>query len=148
MPNDLDGTTLKVNRSINIYGEITPGKNKNAARSQILTPIAKAIWEQQLATVDGIYIFGNVQEETILKRWKKYCESNGITKTRLYELRHTFVSAVQSLPEAYIKNLVGHSEAMDTQTYTHNMDDTQCKIAEAVQQVFAAILTPKKEDIK
>lgn len=29
--------------------------------------------------------------------------------------------AVQSLPEAHIKTLVGYSEAMDTQLYTHNI---------------------------
>ena len=33
---------------------------------------------------------------------------------RLYELRHTFVSVVKTLPAGEVKGLVGHSQDMDT----------------------------------
>lgn len=145
MTGDINNNILRVGRSINVYGEITPGKNKNAIRTQELTPIAKAILDSQAAQSDGLYIFGGISEGGLLKRWHRYCEVNGLSQTTLYELRHTFVSAIQSLPEAYIKNLVGHSVSMDTGTYTHQMDDTQKKIADEVQRVFLALLEPVKQ---
>lgn len=149
MPNDFDGISLKVNRSINIYGEITQGKNQNARRVRVLSPLAKSIWEDQMKHSDGIYVFGNVPEQTMLEHWKRYCHANGLTVTTLYELRHTFTSAIQSLPESYIKNLVGHANSMDTfGTYIHEMDDTQQKIATAVEEIFLEILSCQKAKTK
>ena len=56
-------------------------------------------------------------------------------------MRHTFVSIVKELPEAYVKDLVGHSAKMDTfGTYGHEVDGQLERIAELVQGEFNKVL--------
>lgn len=58
-----------------------------------------------------------------------------------YELRHTFVSAVKTLPEGYLKRLVGHSKDMDTYgVYSHEMTTDDAETAAMVQDIFKGIL--------
>lgn len=56
-------------------------------------------------------------------RWRAYQDSNGIApRISLYELRHTFVSLAQDLPDGKLKPLVGHSRNMDTRgVYGHEI---------------------------
>ena len=58
-------------------------------------------------------------------------KSNGIDPpVSLYELRHTFVSMVQDLPDSKLKPLVGHSRSMDTRgVYAHGVDGAQDETA-------------------
>ena len=56
-------------------------------------------------------------------------------------MRHTFVSVVKSLPEGYLKQLVGHSKGMDTYgVYSHELLGDSKKTAELVEGIFGKIL--------
>ena len=52
-------------------------------------------------------VFGQVWQHYIYKRWMAYVAANDLTPCSLYELRHTFVSIAQSLPEGQLRQLVG-----------------------------------------
>lgn len=141
MPGDIVGDRVNLQRSVNIYGEITAGKNENAIRGFTLTPTAKAVLRDQLRRMDGIYIFGLPTEQAYGRRWRRYCETNGIPYVSPYEMRHTFVSAIQSLPEGWVKALVGHSRSMDTfGVYGHEVAGQKDQISDGVEAVFRDIL--------
>lgn len=145
MPGDIVGDRVNLQRSINIYGEITAGKNENAIRGFTLTPMAKAVLDDQLRRMNGLYIFGLSTEKSYTERWRRYCETNGIPYITPYEMRHTFVSVIQSLPEGWVKTLVGHSRCMDTfGIYGHELDGQQDKIAAEVEGVFRSLLLTQK----
>ena len=149
MASDISGNTIRLQRSINAYGELTAGKNDNARRAFRLTPTAKAILDDQLKRMDSLYVFGISTEENYRKRWKKYCGTNKIPYVAPYELRHTFVSMIQSLPEGWVKTLVGHSKSMDTfGVYGHAIDGQGDQIAAGVEGVIQDILTGISEDAK
>lgn len=152
---DIKKKVLQLSRSINAFDEITSGKNDNAQRAIYLTDIASAILQSQkkLISDNGLtseYIFCNKYGDNINTRnynqhWQKYCKYNGITQTTPYELRHTFVSAVKSLPEGYLKQIVGHSKDMDTYgVYSHEIDGDQKATAQLIQNIFVEILKAKK----
>lgn len=104
---DVQGNTVNVRRSINIHGEETQGKNQNAIRSFVLSGLARAVLEQQReATGTRESVFEISSELYYWKRWQAYCKANGIDRISVYELRHTFVSVVKTLPEGEIKELV------------------------------------------
>ena len=70
-----------------------------------------------------------------------YCTANGLTPCSLYELRHTFVSVVKTLPAGEVKDLVGHSEDMDTfGVYAHTLAGDAENTARAVNGVFLRVL--------
>lgn len=154
---DRFGDTLTVSRSVTVAGEITTGKNQNARRSFVLTPMAAAEWDAQVTMMDAAgvesdWLFpneaGNIPPyQTLSDRWHLYCRSNGIREFTLYELRHTFVSIVQNLPEGYLKALVGHSASMDTRgTYAHEKAGDAEKTAALVQDIFSDFL-PKTNTV-
>ena len=152
---DIKKRIVYLKRSINAYGETTRGKNDNARRSFYLTDLALAVLKSQkdLLSDNNLtseYIFcdkygDNIKTQNYNKHWKKYYEYNNIPKTTPYELRHTFVSAVKSLPEGYLKQLVGHSKDMDTYgTYAHEIQGEQKAAAELVQNIFCEIFKTEK----
>lgn len=142
--NDIFKNTVHVQRSINVHGETTTGKNDNARRSFDLNELSKAILDNQ--EHNGDYVFGidgqPVSQRRYRERWKAYCKANDIPEdVTPYGLRHTFVSVVKSLPEGYLKALVGHSEDMDTYgIYSHSLTGDQAKTAELVNEIFKGIL--------
>ena len=149
MPKDIVGDRLHLQRSVNIYHEITAGKNENAKRGFALTPSAKAVLQDQLTQMDGLYVFGISTEQNYRKRWERYCKTNGIPYVAPYEMRHTFVSMVQKLPEGWVKELVGHSKNMDTfGVYGHAVNGQDIQIAAGVEQVFQDILNGVSADAK
>lgn len=149
MPSDIVGDQVHLQRAINTEREITAGKNKNAIRAFSLTPTAKAVLKDQLSRMDGLYIFGISSDDNYRAHWKKYCEVNGVPYVSPYELRHTFVSMIQRLPEGWVKELVGHSRNMDTfGTYAHEVNGQQDKIAAGVEAVFQDILNAQEQDAK
>lgn len=144
---DIDGDTVYVRRSINVFGEETRGKNENAVRSFVLSSLALQELELQIREYPSRtgLVFDLPSPTAYRERWQKYCESNGMTKTTPYELRHTFVSVAKTLPAGEIKSLVGHSKSMDTfGVYGHALQGEDTLTAEKVNGLFEKILTPEK----
>jgi len=140
---DVDGDVIRVNRSINRLGEITPGKTKNAARTIPISHMARTVIDSQLSYArQGPWLFaerdGSQASPSIAyKHWRAYSASQGLTAT-LYGLRHTFVSLMKmDLPDAMMKAVVGHSKFMDTlKTYGHTVDGDMAKIRDQMDQVW------------
>ena len=92
------------------------------------------------------FVFTNIYGEPIkqvnyYKHWKTYCTVNNITKTWPYELRHTFVSVVKTLPESLLKAVIGHSKDMDSfGTYGHEVEGELQTTAHLIQDIFSKIL--------
>lgn len=134
---DIKGKNMTIRRAVNILGEETRGKNDNANRTIPLSDIAWKQLEAQGILKKGT-IFPISSEQHYYSRWKRYCAANNITQTSVYELRHTFVSIAQALPEAQLKRLVGHSKAMDTYgIYSHSVDGENESTAILLDDTFS-----------
>lgn len=138
-----DGTA-RIRRAINTDGDISEGKNQNSIRDIVLPPLAIAQLEaQRQISGDKEYVFDIPTQRYYYNAFTRYLEHNKIEHITPYELRHTFVSVIQSLPEASIKLLVGHSKAMDTMTYTHAVDGYAQKTSSDINRIFDEILAKK-----
>lgn len=152
---DISGDTVHLKRSINVDKETTSGKNDNARRSFVLTPISQAILSAQSAKmaelkIESDYVFpdqygGHIAQNIYYKHWVKFRDYIGIAKASPYELRHTFVSIVKKLPEGFLRPLVGHSKNMDTYgTYSHevagDMEATATLVQNAFKDIFKNVL--------
>lgn len=139
---DIKGSTVNLSRAINVKGIETRGKNENAVRSFVLSDVAKAVLEAQRAITGHCEsVFCLETERRFYKRWKAFCAANDLQPVSLYELRHTFVSVVKTLPAGEVKELVGHSEDMDTfGIYSHTLTGEDIATAQAVNAVFLKLL--------
>ncbi len=148
---DIDGSRVHIRRSINHSGITTAGKNENARRTFMLTPLAKEILKRQeelmkSTQIRSDYIFPNeygdhIVQTTYYKRWVRYRSYHGMSEASPYELRHTFVSVVKSLPEGMLKQVVGHSESMDTfGVYSHDVEGDLEEAAKKIQSIFLRVL--------
>lgn len=139
---DVQGDTVNVCQAINVHGETTQGKNQNAVRAFVLSGLARAVLEQQRAvTGGGESVFAISGENRYYKRWICYCNANGIAPVSVYELRHTFVSVAKTLPAGEVKELVGHSQNMDTfGQYSHALTGDAENTAQAVNAAFLKLL--------
>jgi len=138
---DIQGNTIQVKRAVNVYGETTRGKNDNAVRAVPLSDIAaREIDAQRRQNGAEKRVFGQVDEKYLLNRWHAYTAANGLTPCSLYELRHTFVSIAQSLPEGQPRQLVGHSRTMDTYgIYAHQLDGQDQDTAARLDNLFSRL---------
>lgn len=138
--------TLNIQRSIDIEGNITPGKNKNARRAVTLTPEAISLIENQKNKYGKTeYLFNIFSQKRYLLHLKRFCKSNNIAVVTPYELRHTFVSIAKTLPEGYVKSLVGHSQNMDTfGVYGHYFEGDKEKETALLSNVFDSIINIQK----
>ena len=149
---DIDGNTVHLQRSINVYQEETAGKNKNSRRNFVLTDKAQQVLENQREYLqskdipDDEYIFPDkfglcAKEKTYYDHWVKFRDRYGLSKVTPYELRHTFVSIVKSLPTGFLKQLVGHSKDMDTYgVYSHMVDGESERTAQMISDIFNNVL--------
>lgn len=148
---DISEGILHLKRAINAYGETTKGKNENAQRNFRLTDLQKNILKNQAQELENLsikleYVFPDIHGEpvkqiTYYKRWRKLRDEIGVSEVTPYELRHTFVSAVKTLPEGYLKQLVGHSKDMDTYgVYSHQVKTDMDETATLVDRIFESIL--------
>lgn len=149
---DIKGRTVSLKRSINTLGEETKGKNENAQRTFYLTDFSLAILSEQYTMlkelgIESEYVFPDqygepIKQTNYYKHWIRYRKNAGIrTDVSPYELRHTFVSVVKSIPEGYLKQLVGHSKSMDTYgIYSHNVDGDLQNASILVNQIFTRLL--------
>ena len=146
---DVKGNVLYIRRSINARGSITEGKTKNAKRVIPLPPMAQAIINETIernhaANFGTSWIFCGYNGEqanqcTMRKHWARLKDERDLVGTP-YSLRHTFVSIVSSqthLAEGTIKELVGHSKAMDTfGTYKHTVKGELETAADVINLTF------------
>lgn len=139
---DIVGDYLRLQRAVNIYGEQTRGKNENAVRSMCLSPAAKRVLRDQYEMVGGSGpVFPVESERAYYGAFQRFCSYNGMRPCSLYELRHTFVSIVKLLPAGEVKDLVGHSENMDTfGIYAHALQGDAQRTALDVEAIFAALV--------
>ena len=88
------------------------------------------------------YVVPRIREQLLLQRWRRFCAHNIITPCTLYEMRHTFVSIAQQLPEGQLKALVGHSRNMDTYgTYGHHVDGQDADTAARLDAAFSELVS-------
>lgn len=139
---DIKGNTVYISRSVNVLGEETQGKNQNAVRAFALSELARAVLDDQRALTGGEEsVFCLKSEAYYYKRWQVYCKSNGIPPLSAYEMWHSFVSVVKSLPAGEVKTLVGHSQNMDTfGVYAHALSGDDETTAKDVNTVFNRVL--------
>ena len=139
---DIHRNTVHLNKSINYHGEITRGKNANAVRTVVLSPLAMQVLAAQLeAKPKGKYVFPILSTRAFRACWQRYCRANDIEVISLYELRHTFVSIAKTLPEGMVKSIVGHSAQMDTfGIYGHALTSDAEDTSEALQLRFESLL--------
>lgn len=145
MVEDYDGLSITIRRAINARGMITKGKNKNAQRVIPLHPIARQIINDTIernAYLNTPWIFpgksgGRCYPQTAAKEWRVFASSRGLLGTP-YCLRHTFVSLVKNtMPDSLLKNIVGHSQYMDTVgTYGHKMANDDSAALEYIERAF------------
>ncbi len=144
-----------VKGSVNVYGEHTEGKNKNAIRSFVLPQIAVDILKEQRAMLKKTgmisnYVFpgldGQCSKQSIYsKHWIRYRDANGMGKLSPYELRHTFFSINKSLPVEMVKIIGGHSDSFDTfGTYGHQLNSDAKNAAQLVDKEINKVLKPKR----
>lgn len=139
---DISDNTVYIQRSVNVNGEVTQGKNQNAIRAFILSDMAKKILEDQFQlTKDCDTVFDIRSEQYYRRHLKSYSSANNMAYITPYELRHTFISVVKTLPTGEVKELVGHSQNMDTfGIYGHYLDGDKERTAKAVNDVFSQLL--------
>ena len=135
---DVDGATVRLYRARNVHGADTIGKNEHALRTVALSTLAcRELEAQRGLTGNAGRVFANASESTIRHRWKAYCVYHGIPYCSLYELRHTFVSIAQALPEGQLKAMVGHSRCMDTYgVYAHPVQGQSAQVSAALDTLF------------
>ncbi len=146
---DVHGDVVYIKRSINVHGETTQGKNENAVRSFVMSAQAKeALHAQIRLDHSSEYIFPLPSVSAYSRRWEAYCKHNKITVISPYEMRHTFVSVVKSLPTGELKAIVGHSKDMDTYgIYSHFLEGEDVKTAAKITALFEQIEALKKHEM-
>lgn len=139
---DLNQNIVHVRRSVNVRGETTLGKNENAIRDIRLPARArKELLEQKLLHGSDESVFPIWSERQYRDHLTRYCTQNGITVVTPYELRHTFVSMCQSLPEGDLRAIVGHSKSMDTYgVYAHDVDGHGASVTAQIDEIFERTL--------
>ena len=85
-------------------------------------------------------------EKNYYRHWKRYCAAHGITEgTSVYELRHTFCSINDEMPEGLKKMIMGHSKNMDTEgVYGHRKRGDDERAAAYIDRAMEQYLMPKK----
>ncbi len=154
---DLDGNVMTIHRARNRQGEITTGKNENARRSIVLPALALEEIkghqkDRRKKAIISPWLFcsttgGPCDEQCVYKSWLRIRDRAGIAAASLYELRHTMISLCKSdVPLSLLKQVVGHSESMDTLgTYGHEVDGEQQTSADMISAVFADLLKRGKK---
>lgn len=145
---NINGNRVIITNSINDYGELTDGKNDNARRVFVLNRLEQKVLEDQRAMLRKAgcisrYVFpdkdlGPMTQQSFRRAWQRYCAYNGIEHALTpYEMRHTFVSINDEMPEGLKKMVVGHSRSMDTEgTYGHEKKGDLKRASEYSEQAF------------
>ena len=146
---------IVIRRGVNARGHITEGKNANARRMIPLGDFAKSILQETIRRNEAMnlhtqWIFcsrdgsqGN--QGRMRKQWQKLKAEHGLNGT-VYSLRHTFISYMKNvLPEAMLKDIVGHSVSMPTlSVYGHLVDGDQRRAAQVIDLTFSEVKQAKE----
>lgn len=145
---DFSKSQITISRAVNRLDEITGGKTENALRVIPLQHAAVETLQAQRqmlhdAGIRGLIVFPDelgFQTKAIHfnRIWEKFARAHNIQIT-LHELRHTFISICKSeMPEALLKQVVGHSVQMDTyKTYGHAVEGDAQKIIDFMDESFS-----------
>lgn len=140
---DIQGNRIYIRRAVNARGRVTDGKNENARRMIPISNHAAEILRQTIQRNEELnlntpWVFcspdGSQGKQTRMrKQWAKLKEERNLPGT-VYSLRHTFISLMKNvMPEAMIKDIVGHSTSMPTLThYGHIMRHDAEQAAEII----------------
>ncbi|WP_294465551.1 tyrosine-type recombinase/integrase [uncultured Anaerofustis sp.] len=144
-------TFLRVNKSINEYGELTEGKTENAYRYEILPQLALDIIkdEENFLKENHViskYLFpelnGNhLKPQYISSRFKKYAEYHKLSCDTLHELRHTFVSLNDDdIEDETMLEIIGHGNKKITKNYKHVVVDRLSKASNVIDERMQDVL--------
>lgn len=149
---DMDVGTAHVRRSIDCKGNMTQGKNKNANRTLALSKMAVEVLQNQkeileksgLGLVKWVFPLEQTEEPpslvTLRKWWIVWQERHGFSPISLYELRHTFVSVCDNMPEGLKRQMMGHSRSMDTEgVYGHKKRDDLARMRDCIDSAFSEL---------
>lgn len=142
---------ITIRRAINDMGEISDGKNDNARRTLSIKGRARAELDAQRLQLkeEGVtskYIFPDIdgsffQQKHFRDLWYRYCAHNGLSKITPYELRHTYVSINDEMPDGLKRQAMGHSKSMDTEgVYGHQKAGDLERIANICSSAIDEIL--------
>jgi len=145
---DIKGDRIYIRRAVNARGFVTDGKNENARRLVPIGELAKSIIRQTIErneehNLRTPWVFcspdgSQGKQSGLRKHWTKLKIERDLPGT-CYSLRHTFISLMRnSMPEAMIKEIVGHSTAFDTfGTYGHILENDAKQAAEIIDLLGA-----------
>ena len=148
---DYNGTSIVIQRSINYQHEVTDCKNDNARRVLPANSLVSEILENQrekTAYLNSDWIFPSPSgdmpyQSTTQHSIKRISDALG-TPISAYGLRHCFVSLMASInmPEAYLKQIIGHSSKMPTYdgTYSHPINGDKEKASVIIDDTLRKIL--------
>ena len=149
---DICGNEWQISTTINRFNERSTTKTETSER---IVPLHKRSIEelkaQKAISGDSPWVFpgehGPMDYNSFYKAWKRYGRSNGIDIS-LHKLRHTFISYAKSdVPEALLKQMVGHTVDMDTYgVYGHDVDGDRARTADILDHVFDDLLSDPKSD--
>lgn len=148
---DISDDKIEIHRSIDYYGNITSGKNKNAIRVEAMIEPARKVFERarewrKSCNVMSHWVFQGVNGNPpwgsySVEKLHKYCADNNLPDITPYRLRHSFASIFKDiLTEGQLKMVMGHSATMDTGVYMHRLKDDHLRIGEKLAATFGEIL--------
>ena len=131
---DFENGTITIRRAINAKGKQTAGKNDFAYRvlplsSHAIELLTAQNREYRTDPKDPTErIFGDYTSLCYRKRWRIFCEYNGIHYVTPYELRHTFASFNKKSQPWVLDKVMGHAhDGISLSVYSHDtegdMDD-------------------------
>ena len=140
---DIVGSRILIRRAVNANGQITEGKNENARRVVPIGKTARAILDATIQRneeynlhTDWVFCscdgsMGN--QSTMRTHWSRLKKERNLHGS-VYSLRHTFISLMKNvMPEAMIKDIVGHSVSMPTfSTYGHYYEGEELESARII----------------
>ena len=159
---DIKGDRIFIRRAVNARGHITSGKNENARRLVPIGELAGSILRQTIERNERLnlrtpWVFcspdgSQGKQNGLRKHWARLKAERDLPGT-VYSLRHTFISLMKNvMPEAMIKEIVGHSVSMDTfGTYGHILEGDARQAAEIIDLLGAdlgATLSADGEHLK
>lgn len=152
---DIKKDRIYIRRAINARGYVTEGKNDNARRMVPIGDVARAILTRTIErneehNLKTPWVFcspdgSQGKQNGMRKHWAKLKAERDLSGT-VYSLRHTFISLMKNvMPEAMIKDIVGHSTSMDTfGTYGHILSDDARHAADIIDLTLGASLGATK----